>query len=287
MRRLSEPAAVRAEALRAGREGRRVGLVPTMGALHEGHLSLVRRCRAECDLTVVSLFVNPAQFSPGEDLAAYPRQPERDAELLEREEVDILFAPGAAALYAPGYATWIDVEGLSEGLCGAFRPGHFRAVATIVAKLFNVVRPDAAYFGQKDWQQARVIARMAHDLDFATEIVIGPTVRERDGLAMSSRNAYLGGADRAWAPRLYRALLAAADEARLPGRSPEDVRRRVEEDLEGTPLRLQYVEVRVASSLALPPTLAGELVIAAAALLGRTRLIDNVLITIPEPSRGT
>lgn len=270
----------------ASRPGIRVGLVPTMGALHEGHLSLVRRCREECGLCVVSLFVNPTQFGPGEDLAAYPRDLDEDALKLQRAGVDILFAPEASAMYAPDHTTWVEVEGLSDGLCGAFRPGHFRGVATVVAKLLNIVRPRAAYFGQKDWQQAVLIRRMARDLDFESEIVICPTVREPDGLAMSSRNAYLTAAERREAPLLHRALEAAAGEASGKGRAAADLAGIVRERLSGSALRLQYVEVRRADDLSVPERLEGRIVVAAAAFLGATRLIDNVLIDLSHDSRG-
>ena len=273
-------------AVAATQPGIRVGLVPTMGALHEGHLSLVRRCREECGLCVVSLFVNPAQFGPEEDLAAYPRDLEGDALKLQSAGVDFLFAPEASAMYERGHSTWVEVEGLSEGLCGAFRPGHFRGVATVVAKLLNIVRPHAAYFGQKDWQQAVVIGRMARDLDFESKIVICPTVREPDGLAMSSRNAYLSPAERGEAPRLHRALEAAAREAAEKGRTAVDLTGIVRESLSGSTLRLQYVEVRRADDLSVPRLLEGRIVIAAAAFLGTTRLIDNVLIDLPHDSRG-
>jgi len=169
----------------------RVGFVPTMGYLHEGHLSLVRRARQECESVVVSIFVNPAQFGPGEDLARYPRDLERDLHLLEPLGVDLLWAPTEEVMYPPGFQTWVEVEGLTRPLEGAARPGHFRGVTTVVAKLFNAVQPQVAYFGQKDAQQATVIRRMTQDLNFPIEIVVCPTVREADGLAMSSRNVYL------------------------------------------------------------------------------------------------
>ncbi len=281
MKRVMHPDQVRSELAGAAPASRRVGLVPTMGALHEGHLSLVRRCRAECEVSVVSLFVNPVQFGPREDFEAYPRDPERDAAALEREGVDLLFTPSVSEIYAPDHKTWVEVAEMSGALCGASRPGHFRAVATIVAKLLNIVRPDTAYFGQKDWQQAIILTRMARDLDFSTRIIIEPTVREPDGLAMSSRNIYLTPAERPWAPRLYQALVAGATEARLGGRTTADVKRVVEKGLHGTPLQLQYVEIRRARDLEPTEALHGELLIAAAAYLGSTRLIDNVVIQLP------
>jgi pantoate--beta-alanine ligase len=173
------------------RGGKRLGFVPTMGALHAGHLSLVQAARAQCAAVAASVFVNPTQFGPNEDLSKYPRNIERDRELLEKEKVDLLFAPSAEEMYPPGAVTWVTVEGLSERLEGKSRPGHFRGVTTIVSKLFNIVEPDRAYFGQKDAQQAVIVRKMARDLDMGVEVVVCPTVRESDGLALSSRNVYL------------------------------------------------------------------------------------------------
>ena len=187
--------------------GQRLGLVPTMGVLHEGHLSLVRTAKAQCDAVAASIFVNPTQFGPNEDFAKYPRSFERDCEILEREAVDLLFAPTVEEMYPEGIATWVTVEGLSDKLCGKSRPGHFRGVTTVVAKLFQIVQPDAAFFGQKDAAQLAIIRRMARDLNFPVEIIACPIVREPDGLAMSSRNAYLDPQQRRAAPVLYRSLL--------------------------------------------------------------------------------
>ena len=234
------------------REGT-VGLVPTMGGFHEGHLALFRAARAENDVVVASLFVNPAQFGANEDLAAYPRDEKRDAELAEAAGVDILFAPSAEELYPPGFQTWVEVEQLGRTLEGEFRPGHFRGVATICLKLFNVVRPDRAYFGQKDAQQVAVVKRMVRDLDLTVEIRVVPTVRDSDGLALSSRNAYLSPAERERALALPRALAtkdAAQARARLNG------------------LDVDYVEVADFEPR----------VLAAAVRVGKTRLIDNVIL---------
>ncbi len=283
MKTVSSPGEMLRESLAARRAGRRVGLVPTMGYLHEGHLSLVRRCRRECDLTAVSIFVNPAQFGPGEDLDRYPRDVERDSAFLEAEGVEILFAPAVEEVYPPGYATHVDVERLGDRLCGAFRPGHFRGVATVVAKLFNMTRPHAAYFGQKDWQQAVIIRRVTADLDFDLEIVVCPTVREEDGLAMSSRNAYLTPEERRAAPSLHAALEAARRGAGDRFRSAPEIREFVASRLRETPLRLQYVEVVRAHDLEPVASLKGEILVAAAAHLGTTRLIDNVIIKTPNP----
>ncbi|HET6643759.1 MAG TPA: pantoate--beta-alanine ligase [Gaiellaceae bacterium] len=230
-----------------------IGLVPTMGAFHEGHLSLFRAARAESDVVVVSLFVNPVQFSSGEDLARYPRDEERDAQLAEATGVDVLFAPKQDELYPPGFETWVDVEELGRSLEGEFRPGHFRGVATICLKLFNLVRPERAYFGQKDAQQAAVIRRMVRDLNVPVAIRVLPTVRDDDGLALSSRNAYLSPEEREQALTLPRAL-ATKDAARA------------RELLRG--LDVDYVEIADFDPK----------VLAAAVRVGSTRLIDNVVL---------
>jgi pantoate--beta-alanine ligase len=229
-----------------------VGLVPTMGAFHDGHVSLFRAARAENDVVVVSLYVNPAQFGPAEDLGRYPRDEKRDLELAEAEGVDFVFMP--ESLYAPEHATWVDVEGIADRLEGEFRPGHFRGVATVCLKLFNIVRPQRAYFGQKDAQQAAIVKRMVADLDLDLEIRVLPTVRDADGLALSSRNAYLSPEERERALALPRAL-ATKD----PGRAREL--------LDG--LDVDYVEVA---------ELNGQRVLAAAVRVGKTRLIDNVIL---------
>jgi pantoate--beta-alanine ligase len=230
-----------------------VGLVPTMGAYHDGHLALFRAAASENDLVVASLFVNPAQFGADEDLATYPRDEERDARLAERSGVDVLFAPSADELYGPGYQTWVDVEELGRRLEGEFRPEHFRGVATVCLKLFNLARPDRAYFGQKDAQQVAVMRRMVLDLDLEVEIRALPTVRDEDGLALSSRNAYLSPEERERARALPRALQT---------RDPETARSR----LDG--LDIDYLEIADFD----PP------VLAAAVRVGKTRLIDNVVL---------
>jgi pantoate--beta-alanine ligase len=230
-----------------------VGLVPTMGAFHEGHLSLFRAARAESDVVIASLFVNPAQFSRGEDLDRYPRDEMRDSEMAEAAGVDVLFAPSVEELYPPGFQTWVEVEKLSRGLEGDVRPNHFRGVATVCLKLFNIVRPQRAYFGQKDAQQAAVIRRMVRDLDVAVEIRVLPTVRDRDGLALSSRNAYLSPDERERALALPRAL-ATGDPVRA---------RALLRDLD-----VDYVEVADFDPK----------VLAAAVRVGSNRLIDNVVL---------
>lgn len=268
--------------LRAWRRARAgtVGFVPTMGALHEGHLSLVRMSRERCDSTIASIFVNPLQFGPNEDLSRYPRPFERDRELLEKEGCDALFAPDAATLYPPGASTYVVEETVSLPLCGEARPGHFRGVTTVVLKLFNLVQPDVAFFGQKDAQQCAVIERMARDLDVPVEIVRGATVREVDGLAMSSRNAYLAPAEREVAPLIYRALRAVAV-ARASG---ETDARRLEAAgravLAAEPrFRVQYFEARHPRTLELLERVSEDgALVACAAYLGTTRLIDNLLV---------
>lgn len=270
------------------RAGERVGFVPTMGALHEGHLSLVRRARTleerPADRVVASVFVNPAQFNETADLERYPRDPERDARLLEAAGCDLLFLPEEATLYPPapsGSTTWVVPEGPAEGLEGTHRPGHFRGVATVVLKLFGLVRPDLAVFGEKDAQQLAVVRRMAADLHLPVEIVAGPTVREEDGLALSSRNALLGPEERRAAPVLHRALRraeAAALEAG-PGAPAEPVRRTLREALDAEPLaRTEYAEVVDAATFRPVERLEGELVLPIAVRIGDVRLIDNVRV---------
>jgi pantoate--beta-alanine ligase len=269
------------DALSAARaEGRSIGLVATMGYLHEGHISLLRAARVECDVVVMSLFVNPAQFGPGEDLQRYPRDEERDLALAGEAGVDLVYAPAVGEVYPEGFATHVEVEGLTEVLCGApgrRGPGHFRGVTTVVAKLFNAVGPDVAYFGQKDAQQVAVIRRMARDLDFPVRIEALPTVREPDGLAMSSRNAYLSPADRERATALHRALRAVEDRARS-GSLVAALEAGMEE-LQLAGIDPEYLEARDAESLA-PVEEVGDrpVLVAVAARVGGARLIDNVLI---------
>jgi pantoate--beta-alanine ligase len=265
------------------REGTRIGLVPTMGSFHEGHLSLIRRAREDCDLVVVSLFVNPTQFGPGEDLEAYPRDERRDIEAAEREGVDLLWAPTREEVYPEGFGTAVEVDarltGVLEGDPEHRGPSHFRGVTTVVAKLFNVVQPDVAYFGRKDAQQAVVLERMVRDLDFPVEIVVLPTVREPDGLAMSSRNAYLSGEERARARALSKALRAADEAARKGERSAAALTRIVEGQLRDAGIEPEYVEARDAEDLSPLAELNGRpVLVAVAARIGRARLIDNVVI---------
>jgi pantoate--beta-alanine ligase len=255
---------------------RPLGLVPTMGYLHEGHLSLARRARAECKSVGVSIFVNPTQFGPDEDLARYPRDLERDLKLLEGAGVDVAWAPDAAEVYPPGYQTTITVEETAQPLEGAVRPGHFRGVATIVAKLFNAFSPDRAYFGQKDAQQAAVIRRMALDLNFPLEIVVCPTVRESDGLAMSSRNTYLAPEERRAAIVLYGALSAARSAYDRGEREAEKLRAAMRDYLAAEPrARTEYVSAADPDTLAELDRVGRNALLSMAVRIGKTRLIDN------------
>ena len=277
MKTVRDLAALRELVSAAKKSGLSVGFVPTMGALHAGHLSLVSRARAECGLVVVSVFVNPKQFGPGEDFARYPRQPERDAELLAGASADVLYLPDADAFYPPGFATTVDVAVVTEGGEGAARPGHFRGVATVVTKLFLQVAPDVAYFGRKDLQQTAVVRRLIADLDFPIRLVVADTVREPDGLAMSSRNAYLSGAEREKALALSRALFAARDRARNGDRDTAAIEERARRELEAAGLAVDYVEAVDAETMRRAPRAGPGVALAAAIRLGKTRLIDNVL----------
>jgi pantoate--beta-alanine ligase len=263
----------------ARRTGKRLGLVPTMGALHEGHLSLVRAAKKSCDAVVASIFVNPTQFGPNEDLEKYPRSFERDCELLEKEGVDLLFAPAAEEMYGRDAASWVTVEGLSDKLDGRSRPGHFRGVTTVVAKLFHIAEPDAAFFGQKDAAQVAIIRKMARDLDFSAEIVACPIVREADGLAMSSRNAYLDSRQRKEALVLHRSLERVTE---LWGEGERDTVKLIaqgREEVAGeTSVRLDYFEIVDAESLDPIDNARRGALVAVAAFVGTTRLIDNVVL---------
>jgi pantoate--beta-alanine ligase len=258
---------------------KRVGLVPTMGALHEGHLSLVRAAKAQCDAVAVSIFVNPTQFGPTEDLAKYPRQVEQDRALLEKEGVDILFAPSVEEIYGSGSITWVLVEGLTDKLDGRSRPGHFRGVATVVAKLFNIIEPQVAFFGQKDAAQLAVIRRMVQDLNFPVEIIAGKIVREPDGLAMSSRNAYLSPEERGRALVLQRSLRRAEAEFQSGQRIAAKLISAALEVLASEPhVALDYLEIVKPDTLGPVERITQTALLAIAARVGSTRLIDNVLL---------
>ncbi|MGC8784922.1 MAG: pantoate--beta-alanine ligase [Armatimonadota bacterium] len=274
---------VRAWMKLARADGKTVGFVPTMGYFHEGHLNLMRRAKAECDLCVVSLFVNPTQFGPSEDFQRYPRDFARDAAMAESVGVDLLFAPEVEEMYPQGYQTYVDVLEVTRRLEGAARPGHFRGVATVCTKLFNIVQADRAYFGKKDYQQLKVIQRMVHDLNIPIEIVPCETVREPDGLAMSSRNVYLKPDERRAASVLYRALCAGRDAILAGERDGKKVKKLVEKVIATEPLvKPEYVDVADAESLEPLTTLKGEVLISLAAHVGVARLIDNITIVVSE-----
>ncbi|NWF64293.1 MAG: pantoate--beta-alanine ligase [Chloroflexi bacterium] len=256
-----------------------VGLVPTMGYLHEGHLSLVARAKAETQHVIVTIFVNPTQFGANEDLSKYPRDLERDLNLLRPLGVDVVWTPTAEIMYPPGYQTWVEVEALTRPLEGAMRPGHFRGVTTVVAKLFNATQPAKAYFGQKDAQQAAVIRRMVTDLNFPLEVIVCPTRREADGLAMSSRNTYLSEVERKAATVLFRALSAAKDLYENGERDAEKLRGKMKEALASEPLAsMQYVSCADYDSLQELDVVTGKALLSMAAYFGKTRLIDNFVL---------
>jgi pantoate--beta-alanine ligase len=259
--------------------GKTLGLVPTMGALHEGHLSLIRAAKAQCDRVAVSLFVNPLQFGPDEDLAKYPRDLVGDRALLQDEGVDFLFAPGVEEMYPAGPVSYVTVEGLSEKLCGRSRPGHFRGVTTVVSKLFNIVEPDLAFFGQKDAAQVAIIRRMVRDLNIPVRIVTCPIKREADGLAMSSRNAYLDRQQRKSAPVLYRSLMEVQKSFDQGEHRAQRLIAAGERALaEESSLRLDYFEIVDPETLDSVDDVSRSALVAVAAFLGKTRLIDNVVL---------
>jgi pantoate--beta-alanine ligase len=258
--------------------GGTVGLVPTMGYLHEGHLSLIRRAREECEHVVVTIFVNPTQFGPKEDLSRYPRDLDRDTKFIE-PYTDLLWTPTAEIMYPQGYQTWVEVEAMTRPLEGAMRPGHFRGVTTVVAKLFNAVQPHKAYFGQKDAQQAAVLRQMVRDLNFPLEMVICPTEREPDGLAMSSRNVYLDPEQRKAATVLYRSLNAAKELYEAGERNAETIRGKMKEVLASEPLaEPQYVSCADYDTLEELDEITGKALLSMAVFFGKTRLIDNLVL---------
>lgn len=275
-------AEVRERVARARRAGNVIGFVPTMGALHRGHADLIRASAAQTDYTVVSIFVNPLQFGPAEDLDRYPRTLEADTVVAAEAGAHLVFAPAVEEMYPEPQRTFVEVEGLTEGLCGASRPGHFRGVTTVVTKLFNIVQPDVAFFGQKDAQQAAVILRMTKDLAFPVRIVVCPTAREEDGLAISSRNTYLSPEERAAAPVLYRALQAGAAALRAGERDAAAVRRAMEGVVAAEPLaRVDYLSVVDGETLREVRYIEdGSLLLAGAVWIGQTRLIDNFLLKV-------
>ena len=278
MKTIQAPTDMQALALQAKQNGKTVGLVPTMGFLHEGHASLIRIARARADLVVVSIFVNPIQFGPSEDFAKYPRDFALDSRLCEAEGTDILFAPQPADMYAPNHSVHVDECDLSSGLCGKSRPGHFRGVATVVAKLFNIVLPDLAVFGQKDAQQVRVIQRMARDLNFPVRIVVGPIAREPDGLAMSSRNVYLSPPERKRALCLSHALKRATDLYAEGVRDSACILSEMKRIIGEAQGQIDYAEVVDNETLAPVKGMEHAVLVALAVKIGKTRLIDNTML---------
>jgi len=278
---IHSPAAMQRLALDVKRSGKTIGFVPTMGFLHEGHLSLMRLARAQSDVLVVSIFVNPAQFGPNEDLEAYPRDFARDESLCEKEGTDILFYPESRSMYADDASIWVVEESLSAGLCGASRPGHFKGVCTVVAKLFNLVQPDVAVFGEKDAQQLRIIERMVRDLNIPVRILRGPIVREPDGLAMSSRNKYLSPEERVHALCLRRSLDLVSEKAAAGERNVDVLRELIENTIASTNgAEIDYIEFVDDESLRPVSTLHAETLVALAVRIGQTRLIDNRILLL-------
>jgi pantoate--beta-alanine ligase len=274
---------VREAVTAARRQGKTIGLVPTMGALHAGHGSLIEKARAECGYVVVSIFVNPTQFGPSEDFNKYPRTLDADTRLCESLGADCIFAPSAEEMYPQKNLTWVDVEQLTAGLCGASRPGHFQGVTTICAKLFHIVHPDKAYFGQKDAQQVAVIRRMVADLNFPMEIIVCPTVREPDGLAMSSRNRYLSPEQRKQAVCLYQALCRCKDLVEQGTVSTSQLISRMNQVITIAGAQVEYISIVDAQTLQPTESLATDSLVALACRVGSTRLIDNMLIFLNPP----
>ncbi|TCK04504.1 pantoate--beta-alanine ligase [Phorcysia thermohydrogeniphila] len=260
--------------------GKTIGFIPTMGYLHDGHMSLVERARKENDVVVMSIFVNPVQFAPGEDFERYPRDIERDKKIAQEKGVDYLFVPEVSEMYPEGYSTYVEVEGITEVLCGAKRPGHFRGVATVVTKLFNIVKPHRAYFGKKDFQQLKVIERLVRDLNFDVEVIGCPIVREEDGLAMSSRNVYLSPEERESATSLYRALKLAKELIEKGERNPETIKSKMEEFILSHPhvKAIDYIEIVDSETLKPVDEIKEGTLIALAVFVGNARLIDNWVV---------
>lgn len=261
------------------RLGQKIGLVPTMGFLHEGHLSLIRVLRAKCDILVVSIFINPTQFGPNEDYSEYPRDLSRDVALCRKEEVDIIFNPSRDQMYPESYHTFVNVEKISEIMCGASRPGHFQGVTTIVTKLFNITKPHLAIFGEKDYQQLQVIKKLVRDLNIDVKILSAPIVREFDGLALSSRNKYLNKEERKKALVLYQSLQTAKEMVKAGNRDTLKIKKKIESLFKGIPnTRLDYVEIVDSETLETVEDISGSVVVALAVHIGDTRLIDNVYL---------
>lgn len=281
MKTITNPAKMTQFVKKAKAKGMKVGFVPTMGYLHEGHLALAKSAERDNDIVVMSIFVNPAQFGPGEDYADYPRDFKRDSRLAEKEGVDAIFYPAAKDMYLPGHLSYVTVEGLSDNLCGRSRPGHFRGVATVVTKLLNIVPADTAYFGQKDAQQAFIIKRMARDLNMPVKIKIAPTVREKGGLAMSSRNVYLGDAQRREAAVLFRSLSLAKRFIRRGERNSAKVIRAMRDFIvKNSSAKIDYISIVDTERLRDIKNIKGQVLIAIAVYFGKTRLIDNIIVNI-------
>lgn len=261
--------------------GKKIGFVPTMGFLHEGHLNLIREAKKRCDTTIMSIYVNPTQFGPDEDLDDYPRDFDRDCSLAEKEGCDIIFHPDSKQIYPDNYLTYVEVEDITSVLCGASRPGHFKGVTTIVTKLFNIVKPHVAVFGQKDAQQAIVIKKMTRDLNLDIDIVVAPIVREKDGLAKSSRNTYLSGDEREQALVLNQSLKMAEKEIKSGERNAEKLKSAIVDLITRQPdAVIDYVEIVEADTLAPVTIITNEVLIALAVKIGRTRLIDNIVVQV-------
>lgn len=270
---------VRAKVKEIKKKGRTIGLVPTMGALHKGHLSLVERARKECGFVVASIFVNPIQFGPKEDYARYPGNLKKDSRLLKAEGVDLLFCPRSRDMYESGFSVYVDEVNLSRFLCGRSRPGHFKGVSTVITKLFNIVGPDSAYFGQKDYQQALIIKKLARDLNFPVKIRVLPTVREKDKLAMSSRNAYLDSKARKDSACLYEALALAKKLVKQGQRCPKAVAAKMRRLIESRPsAKVDYIKIVDAASLKDVDKIRGKVLVAMAVYIGPARLIDNIIL---------
>ena len=283
MRITTSPAEIQSYCRSARADGKTIGLVPTMGFLHQGHVSLIQRARSENDVLVLSIFVNPAQFGPDEDYEVYPSDLRRDSQMATGAGVDVIFAPAGKDMYPDRYATFVNVERITENMCGALRPGHFRGVTTVVAKLLNLIRPHRAYFGQKDAQQALVIKRMVADLNFDAEIVVLPIVREEDGLAMSSRNHYLGPEERQAALVLAKSLRMAESLIEAGQCDVAVISRKMGDMIEAEPLaKIDYISIVDAETLDDIDVVMGRVLIALAVFVGKTRLIDNVVLTVQD-----
>ncbi|MBZ4686497.1 MAG: PanC [Clostridiales bacterium] len=270
---------IREHVKNAKKEGKKVGLVPTMGFFHDGHLELMRQARKECDVVIVSIFVNPTQFGPGEDYEDYPRDLERDMQLAEEVGVDVIFNPSVEEMYPDGFSTYVEVKGITGKLCGRSRPGHFKGVATIVTKLFNSVQPDVAFFGQKDAQQVLVIKKMVKELNIDVEIRTVPIVREEDGIAMSSRNLYLNDEERKAARILYRSIQKAQQKVQEGERDVNSLKGAVIDMISSEPLaKIDYVELLTYPELEEKDVLEGKMLLALAVKIGKARLIDNAIL---------